>query len=397
MMNVWKISVKNTLSKPLDVLLTVLFLGVSIALLLGVEELNESFKNKFNNNLGGVDLVIGAKGSSLQLVMASLLHLDSPTGNIPYEEALKISRNKLVKKAIPISYGDNYLGYRIVGTTNDFPEIYNATIAEGRAPEKAFEVAIGAVLAEKEHLHIGDTFKSTHGLVSDGHVHNKVMTIVGIYTKTNQVLDKLLVTPLESVWRMHEHHDEEHHDDDKPKEVTALLVKFRTPIGLLTFPRKINESTNMQAALPKYEMEKLFNFIGVGVTTVNWIAYLILGLSCLGLGINFLKLVKERAYDLALLRTYGARISELIRIILYEGLIITGVAIIIGLLLSQLIVYCIPHVLNIEVFQDLTLFIPYISFVKVIGLLLGILVVTVFIAIIPITKMKISKVLNDEV
>ena len=109
-MNIWSITLQNIKIKPLYTFLSVLVLSLSIALLLGIQQLKRSFKNQIENNLGNIDVVVGAKGSPLQLVLASVLHLDNPTGNISYKEALKISKNPLIKSAVPISYGDNYKG-----------------------------------------------------------------------------------------------------------------------------------------------------------------------------------------------------------------------------------------------------------------------------------------------
>jgi putative ABC transport system permease protein len=101
-MNIWSLSLYNIKAKPLYTFLIVLTLSLSIALLFGVQQLKNSFLNQIENNLGDIDLVIGAKGSPLQLVLSSVLHFDTPTGNIPYEKAKKIARNARIKKAIPI-------------------------------------------------------------------------------------------------------------------------------------------------------------------------------------------------------------------------------------------------------------------------------------------------------
>lgn len=326
-MNVWKISIRNFRHKPLYTFLSILILSVSIALLLGIQQLDASFREQLENNLGNIDMVIGAKGSPLQLVLASVLHIDNPTGNIDYDEAKKIAENPLVEKAVPISYGDNYKGYRIVGTTKDFASLYNAKLKEGRYSEKPMEVVLGASVVERLDLHIGDTFLSSHGLAEKGgHEHAEPLTVVGIYNPTQKVLDRLIVTGLETIWDVH-HHEVEHEEaEEHHKEVTSLLVSFRKPVGLLTLPRRINEETNMQAALPKYELERLYQFTGVGVKTITGIAYTILVISCLTIFISLYKMVRERAFDLALLRTYGGSTSQLIKMVVYEGLLIAGIA-----------------------------------------------------------------------
>ncbi|GLB49820.1 ABC transporter permease [Neptunitalea lumnitzerae] len=405
MMNVWKISIDNIKHKPLNFVLSVLFLAVGFALLLGVEELNMSFKSQFNKGLSGVDLVVGAKGSPLQLVMASLLQIDNPIGNISYQEAEKIGRNRLIEKAVPISYGDNYNGFRVVGTTDAYASLFHGEIVEGRKPIKPFEVAVGNAIAKKELLKVGDTFKSSHGVVTGGHLHDKDLVVTGVYQATETVLDRLVITPLESVWEMHHHEEKgeihhEHKHEDKnehiEKEITALLVVFRSPTGLLTIPRKINETTNMQAALPKYELEKLYNYTGVGVTIISYIAYLILSLSCFTLLLSLFKMISERVFDLALLRTYGAKTSELLKMVFYEGIILITIAITLGTLISQIIVLLVTMILKDDYLQGLSFDMPYLQFFKIVFLLLGVLFIAVLVSIIPLSKIKISKVLNHE-
>jgi len=151
-MNIWSISIQNIKSKSLYTFLSVFILSLSIALLLGIQQLKRSFENQIENNLGKIDVVVGAKGSPLQLVLASVLHLDNPTGNISYKEALKISKNPLIKFAVPISYGDNYKGFRIVGTTHEYTSLYNGELEKGNRIENSMEVILGNFVAQKLNL-----------------------------------------------------------------------------------------------------------------------------------------------------------------------------------------------------------------------------------------------------
>lgn len=336
-MNNFKISLRNLLHKPLYAFLAVFSLAISIGLLIGIQQLDASVKNQFENGLGGsIDMVVGgAKGSPLQLVLSSVLHIDNPpTGNIDYAEAKRIEKNPLVKKAVPISYGDNLKGYRIVGSTQDFKTFYGAEILEGKEATTSMEAVLGSEVAEKLGLKLGDTFLSSHGLTENTiEEHDEEFEVVGIYKPTFKVIDRLIVTPLSSIWDVHAHHgkehedhsdrgheeeNENHHDHDHDfhdheedghedhehekgaKEVTSLLVSFRNPMGYITLSRSINEDTDMQAAMPKFELDRLFNFTGIGgVKVVSWIAYIILLISCLTIFIGLYKMVRERAFDLA--------------------------------------------------------------------------------------------------
>ena len=190
-MNIWKISIQNIKTKPLYTFLSVLILSLSIILLLGIQQLKLSFKNQIENNVGKIDLVIGAKGSPLQLILASVLHIDNPTGNISYMEAMKISKNPMIQSAVPISYGDNYKGFRIIGTTNEYPSLYKAVLDKGHAIEKSMEVVLGNTVAKKFNLKIGDRLLSSHGLIENTiDIHEDEFTVVGILKKTNTVNQK---------------------------------------------------------------------------------------------------------------------------------------------------------------------------------------------------------------
>ncbi|WP_421810645.1 ABC transporter permease [Flagellimonas sp.] len=394
-MNVWSISIRNFRHKPLYTFLSILILSVSIALLLAIQQMEASFKQQLENNLGNIDMVVGAKGSPLQLVLSSVLHIDNPTGNISFEEAQKLSKNPLVKMAVPISYGDNYKGYRIVGTTNNFSILYQATLEQGRTMEKPMEVVLGAAVAERLDLNIGDTFLSSHGLAEkNDHDHEEPLTVVGIYKPTHKILDRLIVTDLNTIWDVHHH--EVAPNDIHEKEITSLLVTFRSPMGFLTLPRNINSNTTMQAALPKYELERLYQFTGVGVKTVTWIAYIILIISCITIFISLYRMVRDRAFDLALMRTYGANVRQLVKMVAYEGLLIVGIAFIVGILLSQIGVRFIFEMIMVQYKQSVPLLLNYKEIAQTGGLALLMVSLAIGLAIFPIIKMNISKILSHE-
>ncbi len=416
-MNIWKISIKNLFHKPLYTLLSIISLAISIGLLLGIRQLDTAVKQQFDNSLGNVDLVIGAKGSPLQLVLASVMHIDNPTGNISYQEAKKISKNPLIKTAVPISYGDNYKGYRIVGTTEQFATLYEAALDKGQLVQKPMEVVLGYTVAQQLNLKIGDTFLSSHGFVdNDMDVHSDPLTVVGIYKPTQKVIDRLIVTNLESIWEAHdhenheglnEHDDHEEHEDheshkshnehaDEDKEITSLLIAFKSPMGLLTIPRQINDKTSMQAALPKYEVERLFQFTGIGVKVISWIAYIILIISCITIFISLFKMVKERAFDLALLRTYGASNFQLIKIVAYEGLLIGLLATVLGVIISQSGLFFVYRMIKEEYKQTILQNLSYIDILQTSLWVFVMIVVAITLSILPIISMNVSKILSNE-
>ncbi|GAA4278301.1 ABC transporter permease [Aquimarina mytili] len=328
---------------------------LSISLATFVLQIRNQLDQHLESNIKPFDMVIGAKGSSLQLILSSVLHIDNPTGNISLEEAMRIAKNPMVKEMIPVSYGDNYKGIRILGTTNKYLNTYEASLQEGSLFEKPFEVVIGSGVAKKLDLQIGDTFISSHGLaenVLETHNENPFI-ITGILKPTNTIIDHLIITNLESVWEVHEHDNEHHHHEEehvdehsdhkdeyeKEREITSLLVKFRNPLGALQMSRFINDETTMQAALPKFEIERLMGFLGVGFQTINGISVAILLVAGLSIFINLIKTVRERKQELALLLTYGVNTFQLIKLVFLEALFLSLLGSIAGWFLGRISIW----------------------------------------------------------
>ncbi len=314
---------------------------LSISLATFVLQVRNQLNQHLEKNIKPFDMVIGAKGSPLQLVLSSVLHIDNPTGNIPFKEALKISKNPMVKEITAVSYGDNYKGVRILGTPIEYLTKYNAKLREGKLYEKPFEVVIGNYVAKKNNLSVGDTFVSAHGLAENElEKHNeKPFVVTGILKPTGLIIDDLIITNLESIWEVHEHEDEHiHHEEehDEQREVTSLLVKFRNPIGALQMSGHINKNTTMQAALPKFEIERLMKFLGIGFKTINGIAIAILLVAGLSIFFNLIKTVRERKQELALLRTYGANTLQLVKLVFLEALFLSLLGSVLGWLIGRI-------------------------------------------------------------
>jgi len=334
--------------------------------------LNNQIEQQLQANLRGVDMVVGSKGSPLQLILSSIYHIDNPTGNIPYREAIKIDNNSLVDLAVPLSFGDSYNGFRIVGTTHQYPELYEMSLNKGRLWSQSLEVVLGSSVAEIHKLKIGDTFYGTHGLIEGGHVHDEyAYEVVGVFNPSYTILDQLILTNTQSVWQVHNHevidqgeeyHNGQHHNNDHKHDteestvtmlgpsssvpedamITSLLVKFKSPIGLIQLPRKINETTNMQAAVPALEISRLTNLLGFGVQTINTIAFIIIIVSGLSIFISLYNSLKKRRYELSLMRVHGATKRQLAQLVLQEGIILSLIGTIFGLLISRITLLMIP-------------------------------------------------------
>lgn len=397
-MNIIKLSYKNIITKPLQTFLTVLILSLSIGLLLGVKQLNKVFESQLNQSLNGVDMVVGAKGSPLQLVLSAVLHVDNPTGNIAYNEAKKIATHKYIKDAIPISIGDNYKGYKIVGTTTSFIDLHKTEIETGNLFKASYDVVIGNAVAENLNLAVGDTFYSSHGMIEDAiESHDDhPLKVVGILKPTQNVIDRLILTDLESIWHMHEDEDGDHNHNHDNEEITAMLIKFGNKRGLLTLPRSINKSTPFQAALPKYQLDKLFKFTTIGTKAITWIAFSIFLVSGISMFVSLYRMVKERAKELALIRTYGASRNKLILLVFAEGVLVGVFSFIVGLLLASFGLQAIFSAIKNTYKQQLYLLDYQQDILVLLLFIFGLIVIATIIAIRPIFKMDISKIISHE-
>lgn len=397
-----KLAWKNLWFKPLNTVLSLVLLTASVAIISLLILLQEQFEKQFSSNIDGVDLVLGAQGSPLQLILSSVYQVDAPTGNIDYKEAEVWMKHPFVETAIPLAFGDNYRGFKIVGTTPDYIKKYTATISEGKVFEKNFEVVIGHSIAKKLNIKLGDKFFGTHGDAKEGHVHEEfAYVVVGIATPTGKVIDNLILCTIESVWAMHadhghDHGEEAHSEDENPphgeeghihvegdehdhedhvhdencnhdhdhevienpahgeeghvheegdehdndhheaKEITAVLVKFKNKMGIVSWPRMIAQNTKMQAAMPALEINRLFSLFGIGLQALQYLAYGIMLISGISIFIALYNRLKERKYEFALLRVSGASNIQLLGLVLYESLLLCIVGFIFGTLFGRL-------------------------------------------------------------
>ena len=371
---------KNLFSRPLNLLLNLVLFALGVGLISLLLLINTQVTEKMENNFAGIDLVIGAKGSPLQMVLCNMYHIDPPTGNISTENARPFLNpdNPLIGKAVPLSIGDNYKGFRIVGTNDEIIDLYGATFDKGTMWNGGTEVVIGSRTAEDTGLKLGDRFKSSHGLSNDiGMEHDDAadFVVVGILKKTNSVIDQLILCDTRAVWAVHDHdhsaeeghdheghdhegHDHEEHDheghdheghdhakeiSEKPfweedgQEITALLVQFRNRKNFraLNLGRNINENTDLMAANPAYEVHKLQGNIGIGVDMMRIIAMIIVFVSALSVFFSLVNSLKERKYELALMRSMGASRLLVFGLIMIEGAFIALLGYGVGLLLSH--------------------------------------------------------------
>ena len=375
------------LNSFLSIMLTAF--GVSIALL--ISQFGNHIQNRINLDGQGIDIVVGAKGSPLQLILSSVYHIDIPTGNIAYSQAKKIMSNPQIEESIPLALGDNWRGFRIVGTTTNYIRHYDMSLSTGRYWDQNFEVVVGSSV----NLDIGDEFMGVHGLLEDGSSHEEhKYNVVGILKPSGTVIDRLILTSLNSVLDIHglhkvdnsfkkdhehqhdhdhhkeENHDVHEHDHDKEKhknedenhhkhskndketyktnelgssEITALLIKTKSPIANINLPRSINRESSLQAANPALEINRLISLFGIGSKSFAILSLILILIASLNIFSGLASNLENRMGDLAVLRAVGFSKKRIFKIIVLEGILVVLIGIILGILIGFLLFSILTH------------------------------------------------------
>ena len=350
-----KLAWNNIVKRPFSSGLSVLLLASSIMIIILSFLTMQQIESKFNENANKIDLVVGAKGSRLQLVLCNVFHVDNPTGNIRMKDVTFLTKHPFVKNAIPISLGDNYKSYRIVGTNQNFlQKLYKAPLKQGKLFEKPYEVVLGFNAANKMDLKLGDSFYGSHGIDASIHEHQDAKyLVVGLLDYSGEVIDNLILTSLESVWQVHSEdhqkgsfdlnyekkHDHHHHKitlDEEDKEITALLVNYKSQRAKFSIPGIVNNKEQLMAAEPAIEIQRLLDLVQPAVKVVTVLAWFIFGLAFFSMLITMINSMKNRKYEIAMMRASGATSKLVLISILTEGFLIAFIGSLLGDLMGHI-------------------------------------------------------------
>ena len=353
-----KLAWNNIVKRPFSSGLSVLLLASSIMIIILAFLTMQQIESKFNENANKIDLVVGAKGSRLQLVLCNVFHVDNPTGNIRMKDVTFLTKHPFVKNAIPISLGDNYKSYRIVGTNQNFlQKLYKAPLKQGKLFEKPYEVVLGFNAANKMDLKLGDSFYGSHGIDASIHEHQDAKyLVVGLLDYSGEVIDNLILTPLESVWQVHSEdhkkgsfdlsyekkHDHDHHHHkttvvEEDKEITALLVNYNSPRAKFSIPGIVNNKEQLMAAEPSIEIQRLLDLVQPAVKVVTVLAWFIFGLAFFSMLITMINSMKNRKYEIAMMRASGATSKLVLISILAEGFLIAFIGGLMGVFIGHIL------------------------------------------------------------
>jgi putative ABC transport system permease protein len=343
--------------RPLATLLVVLLAAVGTAMVVLTLAVSREMGQRLERDAAGIDLVVGAKGSPLQLVLAGVFHVDVPPGNIPLAAVAELRAHPMIAQAVPLALGDSFWGFRIVGTEPALIDHYGAKLARGRAWSGPMEAVLGSEAARASGLDVSAAFAGAHGLSEGGGEHaGEHYQVVGVLAPTGRVIDRMVLTSVESVWAVHDahqpskaeesshaaDHDKDHDHDheaeaapERAREVTLVLVRYATPLAAASLPRAINSETNYVAASPAYETARLLTVFGVGLDVLRGFALLLIAASALMLFVALAQALDERRYDLAILRALGAHRLQVAWVLVAESVTLALAGALLGWVAAQ--------------------------------------------------------------
>jgi len=324
-------------------LLSVLVGALGIAAVVTAFTAFDALPDAAERSWGGVDLVVGPKGSPLDLVLCCVLHISDPQGLVSEKTAMAAVHHPLVRTAAPIALGDNVGGWRIVGTTPAILAIYHADFAQGAVWTKPLQAVLGSGVARALHLKLGDRFVGAHGLAMGGELHSQFpYTVVGILKPTGTVLDRLVLCDIETVRYIHRKHAEDEAAEtgvaetyvNLPDAATAIIASYRTPVAALLVPRLINANPTLTAASPSFEIARLMGYMRPLSYAATALGLLLVIIAGAGAAAALMATMNARTRDLALLRAMGAGPGTIASVAFCEAGIMAVIALIVGGVLS---------------------------------------------------------------
>jgi putative ABC transport system permease protein len=325
-MTIWLIVFKSLRQHALSTVVTAFSVALAGGLLMSVWSIKEQSEATFTGVNAGFDAVLGARGSKLQLVLNAIFNLEASPGNLAWSDFLDIQRNPDVELAVPIAVGDNYHGYRLVGTTLDLFE--KNEYAPGRKyalqaggnwfDPKRREAVVGDFVARKMNLKVGDTFHPFHGLIFDEkNQHSDTYVVVGVLKPSNTPADQVIWIPLEGLQKM------SGHDPKLATEVSAVLVKLKADSALAGFQMDLmynRQGNRLTFAWPiGTVMAELFAKIGWFNRVLTLVSYLVAIVATASILASIYNSMNERRREIAILRALGARRSTVFTCILLEA------------------------------------------------------------------------------
>ena len=392
-------SLKN---RKLTTGLTIFSIGLSVALLIGVEQVRLGARESFSNTISQTDLITGARGGALQLLLYSVFRIGSATNNISYDTYVHFQKHPAVAWTIPYSLGDSHRGFRVVGTTNDFYEHYRfrrdrrIEFAQGRLPNGIFDVVLGSDVAATLQYKPGDPVTVTHGISQGRGLLNhddKPFRVVGVLARTATPVDRSLYVTLFGMEAIHADWAdgappmlgeetpaaEMTEQNLKVKQITSFLLRAKSRIDTLRLQREINTFTDepLMSIIPGVALAELWRTIGYAEDALAVVSVFVLIVGLLGMLVSLYTSLNERRREMAILRAIGAGPRKIVLLLVAETVLLSAA----GAALGVGMVYGLSAAFQPLVERHFGLYLPiqplsvgsfvYLAAVVVAGLLIG--------------------------
>jgi putative ABC transport system permease protein len=352
----------------LSTLVTVFSVALASGLVLSVYAIQSQARAAFTAGPTGFDAVLGARGSQLQLVLNTVFHLDTSPGNIPWSMYEAIKKDDRVELAVPYAVGDNYLGFRIVGTTPDaFPKSEVGADGKfvggvGRLFDPASrEAVIGSFVAQRTGLAVGSKFNPYHGITYDERQrHAEEYVVVGVRAPTSSPSDHVVWIPIEGVYRMKGHElrgdgktyvpKDTEDIPDASKEVSAVMIKLKSPAMGFQLQQTINTQGKVATlAWPiGTVMADLFDKMGWVYEVLTLVAHLVCVVAAAAILASIYNTINERRREFAILRALGARKTIVFAAIVAESAAISAIGAALGFVVYFAVMLGAAHVVLVQ-------------------------------------------------
>lgn len=338
----FKFSIKNLLTRKAKFLMTTIAIIIATLIIMFSFNVAGQINDGIISTASYYDVVVGANGSSTDLVMSTMFFTGTTTDTINSEVYEELKNNKEVEEVVPFATGDNYKGSLIVGTEKSF--LSEKTLEEGEYFDDAFEIVLGYNVAKENGLSVGDKLIGSHGVAESSHSHeNTPYTVVGILEKTHTAYDNTLFTKTNSVWEAHrsdeDEYEEEHGESsehDEEHEYTALLVKTTNPASALNLISELNQKGGVLATNPSTVLRDLLNNIDL-VKNIVYILCAVIGvMSFVIIYMITLMMMQDVKKDVSLMRLLGLQRKNISGIIFIQNIIVSIIGVIIAFGLTRL-------------------------------------------------------------
>jgi len=402
-MLLWSLAVRSLRNRALTSFLTVTSIALSVALLVGVENVRVGMRESFSGTISGTDLIVGARGGTTQLLLYSVFGLGSPTQNVSFQTYEKWANHPAVAWTIPYSLGDSHRGFRVIGTTDAFFEHFryrqgtSLELASGERLNGVFDVVVGSEVAAGLGYSVGDNIVLAHGIGSTSFIEhdNLPFTIVGILARTSTPVDRAVYTSLEGIealhvdWRqgappmpgMETPVEEVLAMDLTPTQVTSFLLGANSRVETLRLQREVNtdQEEALTAIIPGVTLAEMWRTVGYAEQGLVVVTVFVLLVGLLGMLVSLYTSLEARRREMAIFRAVGAGPGRILSLLVFEsGLLAT-----LGAILGVGLVYLLIVLAQAPVESRFGLFIPlrplggvemvYLAGVVVAGFLIGLI------------------------